>query len=618
MVSININGNYLDLPEDFRLQFSKTNTIFDIGNIKTDRTTEFDVPATDNNNNILGISNNIHTHGDMARIKLDAQLQYSGVVIDGYIVILEATRDKYSLCFFYGNNVRLKSLFDNKKLSDLFADVEDYILNMPTIYTLVHDINFGFAQYENKQSYYLPSVSLRRLLRAFQSYIIIYPGLADSTLDNIRFIPNGYHRAQDVKIHFHGEQNGENNMPSVLSDDFFVNYNKKGQQHYSNYNMNVGHTGNAASMLGFKAIEDIDITIPQDVTDKFFVIGAESPEELALYGSEAQLPDFYGRNDGKYFFGGYYFNTDYNSASYGVTTGEPLTGKTISIPAGTVFQFVQPTNYETGFKRVFYYTTYEGTEIGDDWKMDLYGKITLTNDTPTIERFSIDRLYLKNNVPDMTVMDFLKFVALKNGKDMHVVNGDEILMDNVSSSNKNKYKEIDKIIDVQKIKRGFKDYKRNNIVKFPENYINDVSFANYEIATYEDETKLISEFKFNNGKKNDNGTLKLYDLDYKVNKTEEDGKTIETIEIKPTTKLGAVAYLSSNKKSYAYYGVVGKSFLISKVTAESTEATIKAYMPALEYLGIEEDSVLIIDGGRYMWTTSKWSNNVVTFEVCKA
>lgn len=618
MVSININGNYLDLPEDFRLQFSKTNTIFDIGNIKMYRTTEFDVPATDNNNNILGISNNIHTHGDMARIKLDAQLQYSGAVIDGYIVILEATRDKYSLCFFYGNNVILKSLFDNKKLSDLFADVEDYILNMPTIYTLVHNIDFGFAQYENEQHYYLPSISLRRLLMAFQSYIIIYPGLSGSILDNIRFIPNGYHRAKDVAIHFHAKQHGENDMPSVVSDDFFVNYNKKGQQNYSNYNMNVGHTGNAASMLGFKAIEDIDITIPQDVTDKFFVIGAKSPEKLELYGNEAQLPDFYGRNDGKYFFGGYYFNTYYNSASYGVTTGEPLAGKTISIPAGTVFQFVQPTNYETGFKRVFYYTTYEDTEIGDDWKMDLYGKITLTNDTPTFERFSIDRLYLKNNVPDMTVIDFLKFVALKSGKNMHVVNGDEILMENVSSSNKNKYKDIEKIIDVQKIKRGFKDYKRNNIVKFPENYINDVSFANYEIETYEDETKLISEFKFNNGKRNNNGTLRLYDLDYSENREEDDGKITISVTVKPTTKLGAVAYLSADKKSYGYYGVVGKSSLISRVTTRSTEATVKAYMPALEYLGIEEDTVLVIDGGRYMWTTSKWSNNVATFEVCKA
>ena len=79
MMRFNVGGQFLELPDNFSVQFKKTNILFAFDKAECERSASFDVPDTPTNDRIFGISKWIQTSGDGMRRRYDAQLQASGV-----------------------------------------------------------------------------------------------------------------------------------------------------------------------------------------------------------------------------------------------------------------------------------------------------------------------------------------------------------------------------------------------------------------------------------------------------------------------------------------------------------------------------------------------------------
>lgn len=123
MIRFNVNGKYLDLYAKTRVQFVRKNTLFAFDDIQLNRTAEFQVPATPTNNLVFAMANDAARYGTEARVRIAAQMQYSGGAEDGYLYISQSNRREYSVIFVYGELLDLKAIKEAGKISDIFLGV---------------------------------------------------------------------------------------------------------------------------------------------------------------------------------------------------------------------------------------------------------------------------------------------------------------------------------------------------------------------------------------------------------------------------------------------------------------------------------------------------------------
>ena len=95
MIRFNVDGEYLELPADFSLQFQKKNILFAFENIECERSTSFDIPATPTNDRIFALAKVVQMHGAGMRKRYTAQMQASGVSKDGYLYVDAYEGGKY-------------------------------------------------------------------------------------------------------------------------------------------------------------------------------------------------------------------------------------------------------------------------------------------------------------------------------------------------------------------------------------------------------------------------------------------------------------------------------------------------------------------------------------------
>lgn len=109
-VQFSIGGKLLELPSNFKLQFTKKNILFAFENIEVDRTTSFKVPATPNNMRIFNFSHDIHSSGLAMRERLDAELRVGIVSKRGYLYVGSYSAGQFECIFVTGELLGLQSI----------------------------------------------------------------------------------------------------------------------------------------------------------------------------------------------------------------------------------------------------------------------------------------------------------------------------------------------------------------------------------------------------------------------------------------------------------------------------------------------------------------------------
>ena len=176
IVSINNQPihKYLDIEKD-DLAFKINQNIFNFSGVNN-RTVEFNIPTTPNNDDIFRLPYDI-ARGDISVLnngKIEAILTVNSIVINGFVKLTECSDLNYKIAFYY-NNTFLDDIYEN--LSN-YLDLNDGLVwdSNATIYNgggaLPLPVNFGIYKYKTEAGEadiptyinYLPSVSMKYLI----------------------------------------------------------------------------------------------------------------------------------------------------------------------------------------------------------------------------------------------------------------------------------------------------------------------------------------------------------------------------------------------------------------------------------------------------------------------
>ena len=612
MMRFNVNGQYLELPADFSLQFKKSNVLFAFDNMECERSTSFDIPATPQNDRIFKLAKWIQAPGTGMRRRYYAQMQASVVTKNGYLYVDAYAKGNYKAIFVTGELLGLKQIRDAGKLSDLaiFNDTVAWTAGLvPDLPNRSTD-NWNIVKYSQAGGFPHPSWLIKYVVDTIVAannlpainipasgqclrVITGVPKLLKPTdVSFARSIESG--NWVDVtqtypypRITTLGIQSSAGDLSGLFT---LADYDVQYRRHWEDYDFQtmqpvvrtVTYAGNVQHLV---TTQKVKITFSRDFpADTYIGTFYDNGEYTGGFG-------FFGdRSFGKYWNG-----------KQSVTTrkGEPLAGRTVVLEAGSSFVFVRESDLLDYTQYTDNLTTHETWEQG--WKnvrsaFDVTG-VTIEGDGDAVVG---NIVRLQDNLPDITLVDLLKAVAALTGKVLNYTDEKGITFDDLDTDTW-QTKELAGVISIDTVNRKFGDYAQRNTLHFDSD--NSVAQSARVIEAYVidndnlEASKDLQTVPFSEGGVNYEGAVEI------VAVAEDNGKdTVADAATSVTSMARASLPINEN---------------LQNLCGASTGVTIKARMSLLEYNNIGAKTRIYYDGVRYVWTEAQWSKDVATFKLSK-
>ena len=572
MMRFNVGGSFLELPADFNLQLKKKNILFAFDNIELERTTSFSVPATPANAATFGWSNNLHYYGERARVRIDAQLQMDGVTKDGYLYITKCTPDTFECVFVTGE---LLGLADIKALGDWsqFILPSNGVSLDGAVKYADDGNNYSAARVEYKtDGYIMPSWKLANYAEMALNGAGVFVDWGD-VLDKITSHRIVIGKAKGVKETpctftrgYLAEQTRETPYPvlnSVLMDDAgeLRGVITNAQSDYPIFKVK---TADAVQYYGYVqqwiARQDLTLSFADDTPDTLFLASAQMNGTFS-------------------FLGGYEFAAD------GTITGEPLAGREIELQTGQTFLLISQNDYLR-----------PGVGEFEGW--------TIANETLTAnvvvkgadEQPNNAYIRVKDNVPEMTIVELLKTCAALSGTILSYRAGEVVFVEDIAGG---AFRELDKPLRWENLTRGVADYAQRNTISFKS--AEGVLSSDKIVATYAIDNVNIAEAKelfvlpFSEGQ-NSAGVLYI--------DSAFDGYTLGTWNAeKSNTYLSRVS-LPLNAS-------------LQSILEQGTSIVAEVKMTEKQFDTLKNDMVLFFEHSAWVWTDGVWSNGVARLSLSK-
>ena len=568
-----IGGDYLDLPDDFGFSFQYNNSIFAFENMALSRSSEFEVPKTPKNEQILSFSSDPSKSGVGVRKFKYAELHYSGGKITGRLYFGKYANGNYSCIFVYGELLALKEAGD-KKLSEIFGNLTYYSQvashNIQSAYSSSGGLSvFGFVKYKN--------------------------GIAD---------------ANKLTTHF-------NMMPTAsLKSLTDIAANK--------FNMTIGYSSgianNAQYALGLilatnkagpiltsgTAIGVPNSTLSFTGISPYFVVGNQGFAWVDKFGNgkkKVQLIkclvaaiDCTIKFDNAYPSACVITNSGNTFLSTGVVSGRAyktiVAGETITVKKGTTIAFASIADY--------WFSDYFFRNYNDS--VNLSFKI-YSGEAETVDYN--ETYYLRDNLPDVTLIDLLKVYAniFRCGLDYDPV-ANKINFFNYSFDKSAATPIDDIIIGVKSVERKFLNYARRNIIEFnSEDYVKEPYKFSYAIDSDLVETeKTLYKVPFSEGNRGLNSDVEISDFElaspYK--------KTCKTPTICVGSKTSGQNYLKHIGYLYENWSVPDN---LTPIIQNSTTMVVQVRMNVKDFLSIKNKDTFKYRGKAYCCTNATHSGN---------
>lgn len=572
MMKFNVGGWFLELPANFNLQLKKSNILFAFDNIALERTTSFSVPATPHNTGIFGWSNDFHYYGEKGRKRMQAQLQMDGVTKDGYLYITKYTPDAFECVFVTGE---LLGLADIKALGDW----SQFILpsngvSLDSAVKFADDgDNYSAARVGYKtDGYVMPSWKLA----SYAEMALNGAGvLADwgEVLDKIashRIVIGKAKGVAETPCTFTrgylAEQTSATPYPvlnSTLMDDAgeLVGVITNAQSDYPIFKVK---TADAVQYYGYVqqwiARQDLTLSFADDTPDTLFLASAQMNGTFA-------------------FLGGYEFAAD------GTITGEPLKGREIELQTGQTFLLISQNDYLR-----------PGVGEFEGW--------TIANETLTanvVVKGADDQpnnayIRVKDNVPEMTIVELLKTCAALSGTILSYRAGEVVFVDDIAGG---AFRELDKPLKWESLTRGVADYAQRNTIAFKS--AESVLSAEKIVATYAIDNVNIAEAKelfvlpFSEGQ--DSAGMLYIGSAF-------DGYTISTWNAEKSNTYLSRVELPLNAS-------------LQSILEQGTSIVAEVKMTEQKFDTLKNDMVLFFENSAWVWTDGLWSNGVTRLSLSK-
>ena len=612
MMRFNVNGEYLDLPADFSIQFKKSNVLFAFDNMECERSTSFDIPATPQNDRIFNLAKWIQAPGTGMRRRYDAQMQFGMAAKDGYLYVDSYADGKYKAIFVTGELLGLLKIKNAGKLADLaiFNDTVAWKNGLvPDLPNRATD-NWNIVKYSQAGGFPHPSW----LIKYVVDTIVAANNLPDINIpasgQGLRVITGVPQLLKPTDVSF-ARAIASGNWVDVtqtypyprittlviqasagdLSGLFtLADYDVQYRRHWEDYDFQtnqpvlrtVTYAGNVQHLV---TTQKVKITFSRDFPADTYI------GTFYDYGQYTGGFGFLGdRSFGKYWNG---------SQSVTTRNGEPLAGRTVVLDAGASFVFVRESDLLDHTQYTDDLTTHETWEQG--WKnvrsaFDVTG-VTIEGDGDAVVGNTVR---LQDNLPDITLVDLLKAVAALTGKVLNYTDEEGVTFDDLDTDTW-QTKELAGVMSIDTLNRKFGDYAKRNTLQFDSD--NSVAQSARVIDAYVIDNDNLESVK------------KLQTVPFSEGGVNYEG-SVEIVVVAEDNEKDTVADAATSVTSMARASLPINENLHNLCDA-STCVTIKARMSLLEYNNIGAKTLLYYDGVRYVWTEAQWSNGVATFKISK-
>lgn len=594
------NGVALDLLSGAALSFKKSNPLFAFDALTCERTQSFDIPATPHNERVMQLAKLPAFRGEGMRRRFDAELQDGIVVKRGYLYVDAYNNDKYKAIFVTGELFGLQAIRDAGKINNFLQYNSALIWNLsnvkPANATNIDPFDLVAYISDAGES---PSVLLTKIMNDALAQIgqqIVWP--QSDMLNHLRIFNAGGLKIENVDIRF---KNTPGQQEPIIIAPFLgiVNYTN-----HASYTYNVVcvpdppyepiweyRSAYPLDMFQEPSIPwDCTLTFPEDFPVDMFLASGE------LLGNHYRLPNT--NEPWTDFLGGYSFRIFGNRI---ITSGEPLTGRTVNIPANTPFvlisknglHFTPPTTIgQTGS------VYYDAEAIG---AYDFGLKITINH-----EFVNGDNTPYNAIMPGITIVELAKVVAALTGT---VLNYDGTLRFDPLAFDTWETMHITECTSEDEIARKFADFAQRNIVRY--NSGESVNASERKMVVYTIDNDNIEEEK-------ELQTLSVSEGGMQMAAEQREGQVeyVEYIKVRGTENNSLTVALTGD-----YVRMTRTS--LPKITGlqtlcdASTSVNIKVRMTLAQYERMSAKTAILYRGTRYVWTEATWSKEVATLKLSK-
>lgn len=602
MMQLLCNGVRLDLYEDAGLQFTHDNPLFAFDKMKCERTTEFALPCTPTNDQVLGLARIAAYKGEGMRRKFDAQLIAGSVVKDGYLYVSSCTKSEYKAVFVTGELIGLQAIKDAGAIN--------------TSLRFGANINFGERVYDANEAnipsvaqvrYYqpytdvhcVPSFSVKTIVETFCAQLGVNINTSNLTdYENVRVVNTGKLSLEEINVPFSLVQ--ENSVPYLAQ---FLGICETTQNRAALWRATAVDDGGIVWDTDHATLYHESVfsmwKIPYDVTLKF---PSDFPSDYYLTQGDLCANPSVARYQDLQFLGGYGF-FGHNATDFGT----PLAGRSVVIPANTSFMFITKEGYRNAKPSAVGEVGIIGYDAAAISNYELMVAISVDHEW-VFGEFVPYNCFL----PDCDLVQLLKTIAAINGKVIGY-NSTGIVFEDVDLNNM-VLLEKDKLTSISQMSRSFNDYMRRNIIEFTSS--KEMSVAQMKTAVYTIDNDILEEEQ--------------------VLQTIPFSEAWMTPEYYTDANGNQIMLEAAVIESEEEYGVDGFSIMrcsehldamlrvdlplnegIKRLCEQSTEIEVTLYMTMAEYNAITDNTKLLIRNLEWLWTSRSWQNGEAKFKLAK-
>lgn len=605
MIRFEVNGEYLELPADFSLQFKKTNILFAFDDIKCERSTSFNIPATPQNDRIFALAKWAQNEGEGMRRRYEAQMQAGLVTKDGYLYVDAFENGIYKAVFVTGQLFGLLKIKDLGKIKDILtvSDVCNWsygvVPDLPSRATNAFDI-VKYTQYgefthpswlvkyvidQLVAQHGLPTITLPASAQKLR-VILARPQLLQVTETEFRRTVTSGNWADITQTYPYpiitaNELVTDKPLGSLVS--YLVYYSAEYQRHWEDYDFQtmqpvlrtVTYGGRVAHV---QIAQRIKITFPDNFPADEYIV---SFDDSTYTGGITFLSD---RTFTKQWNGSECVTTRY---------GDPLAGRTIDLEANKAFTFIKESDLLDETQYTGDMSTHETWERG--WKN--------TRSALTISGLKIEgdgdavvgeKVRLQDNLPDISIVELLKAIAVVSGKVLNYSDEDGITFDELEYENW-ATRSLDTVIKQTTLARKFGNYAQENLLLFSSD------------ETVPQATRIISAYEIDND--NIEATKELLKIPF------SEGRESNGVELAQENEKDTLANADATPKMIRCELPLNAG--MQGLCEASTSVAVQVFMRLIEFDTINSKTTFYYNGVRYVWTEANWTKNVATIKMSK-
>ena len=584
MTRFNIIGRgFLDIEAGNAAGFTKTNPWFRFADVELGRSVEFSVPATTHNRIVLGFGDDPSEYGEQLRTRHACQLIYDGGQVMGTMTVTAYAGGAFSCVFLIGGASWIDRL-QKMKLSECQSALNVQWVAGDGVPTTQVDYTQGvqLLRYDNGLGLpepgwgIAPSVNVRYFINEILTNLGV-PHTVNMT-QALYMVAGSMRNGQEDNILF--SQNDSSDIDVAQGWGYFdivdINVEWATALVFAQY---IGGGSNA--IKAFKVMYyDLELTfdsVPADIYLIKWDMSLKNCECLGGYPSNMSGFDKYWRGRFK-----------------------DLTGETVELKRGDIFFFA---DYFGFVQSISLWVSQILSEGYFGWQDNAHGITIQAVATANVDLQLGEYWYMQNNMPDMTVFEFLKSVCLATGYELTVdpVDGVTIGFGKYGDPKGDDFKALERVLSVDRVARSaWGDNTAAAVVGFDsDDYVTDTIEVEYGIPNEVNTERREWRSKFSEGNVGDNGVL-IQDVD--------------NVSYKFTAKRWTLAlafrYLDTLQRIHNPVAVG-----YHDIAANSTAVTIKALLPLVDFFTMKPSTTWLWRGCAYLWSKASWSDGVLTMEM---